>query len=182
MSPQLRNTETHWGTVAITLHWLVVILIIGQLILAGVADDMPNSPAKFDIFVWHKSLGLTVLLLVLARICWRLANPTPALPADTPPRERTLARLSHGLLYALLIAVPISGWIIADTSKIPFKLFFSIPTPDLVAANPGLHEAAEEAHEVLVTVLLVVAGIHLLAALRHHFIKHDDVLRRMLPW
>jgi cytochrome b561 len=97
-------------------------------------------------------------------------------------RERLAAQLSHGLLYALLIAVPASGWVIADTSKIPFRIFFSLPTPDLMAANPELHEAAEEAHEVLVTLLLVIASIHLLAALRHHFIKHNDVLRRMLPW
>ena len=178
----MRNTSTTWGAVAIALHWLLAVLIVGQFVLGDVAHDAPTSPAKFDLFVWHKSLGVTILLLVLARLSWRLANPVPTLPPSLPGLEKRMARLGHGVLYSLMLAVPLSGWVVADASRIPFRLYWSLPTPDFLAADRDVSEAAAEVHEALVMLLAVVVLGHVLAALRHHFIKHNDVLRKMLPW
>lgn len=177
----LRNSEHAWGLVAITLHWLLAALIIGQLALGSAAEEAPVSPAKFELFVWHKSIGVTILVLVAFRLAWRLVNPTPSLPAETPAVERMLARGGHILLYGLMFAVPLSGWIVSDTSRIPFRIFWSVPTPDLMAVDKGISEAAADVHEGLVTFLMIVVLIHALAALRHHFIKRNDVLRQMLP-
>ena len=177
-----RNTSSQWGTVAIGLHWLLAVLIIGQTVLGAAAEDAQVSPEKFDLFVWHKSLGVSILLLVLLRIAWRLTNPPPDLPAGLSSRDWQLARAGHCLLYALMIAVPLSGWVASDSSRIPFRIFCSLPTPDLMAANRDLSELAGEIHELLVIALLLVVAGHVLAALHHHFIRHNDVLRRMLPW
>ena len=177
-----RNTSNNWGTVAIGLHWLLAVLIIGQCLLGGAAEEAPVSPEKFDLFVWHKSLGVTILLLVLARLAWRLGNPVPDLPAAVTRRERQLARAGHWLLYGLMIAVPLSGWVVSDSSRIPFRIFWSVPTPDLLTANKDLSELAGETHEFLVTALLLVVAGHVLAALHHHFIRRNNVLLRMLPW
>lgn len=182
MNVSWRNTTTAWGSVAIALHWLVAALIIGQFVLGDIAADAPVSPAKLDLFVWHKSLGATILLLVFLRLAWRLSNPVPALPQSLSRRERQLARLGHGLLYGLMVAVPISGWVVSDASRIPFRIFWSLPTPDLLASNRELSESAAEVHEALVALLALTVLGHILAALHHHFMKHNDVLLKMLPW
>lgn len=155
-------------------------LIIGQFVLGAMAADMPVSPGKIDLFVWHKSLGVTILLFVIVRIGWRLTNPAPGLPTSIPAHERRLAHVSHGLLYGLMIAVPLSGWVVSDASRIPFRIFWSIPTPDLLPASRETSELAASIHGFLVVLLIVLVGVHVLAALRHHFVKHNDVLLRML--
>jgi len=177
----LKNTRQHWGSLAKWLHWVLALLIIGQGILGKVAEEMERSPAKLDAFVWHKSLGVLILLLVLTRLVWRWANPSPELPASTTRREVWAARISHGLLYTLMILIPVSGWVASDTSRIPLTLFRMFPAPDLMAANHDLHEQAGEIHELLVTGLLVLLIIHVTAALYHHLVRRDTVLRRMLP-
>lgn len=179
--PALRNSENAWGPIAIGLHWLLAILIIGQFVLGVVADEARVSPAKFELFVWHKSFGVTILVLVALRLVWRLANPTPRLPDRIPAIERNLARGGHILLYALMIAVPLSGWVISDTSRIPFRIFWSVPTPDLMQADKGASELAAGIHGALVIMLAIVVLLHAAAALRHHYIGHNDVLARMLP-
>jgi cytochrome b561 len=141
---------------------------------------MKLTPAKLDLFVWHKSIGVTVLLLAVLRLAWRLANPPPALPAATPPWERKFAAAAHWVLYLLLFAVPLSGWWVSDASRVPFKGFFFLPMPDFIATDRALQESAAEVHEVLTMTLLIVVLGHVAAALRHHFLLRDDVLRRML--
>jgi len=178
----LRNSSNSWGPVAVGLHWLLAILIIGQFVLGAVAADMPVSPVKFDLFVWHKSLGVTILLLVILRLIWRLTNPVPRLPTGVPARERRLAHTSHYLLYGFTIIVPLSGWIVSDTSRIPFRIYWSIPTPDLMPASREVSELAANVHGFLVVLMIVIIAVHVLAALRHHFVTHNDVLLRMLPW
>jgi len=177
----LRNSSKAWGLVAIGLHWLLAVLIVGQFVLGAVAADMPVSPVKLDLFVWHKSVGVAILVLVIVRVGWRLANPAPGLPISIPIHERQLAHLSHGLLYSLMIAVPLSGWVVSDASRIPFRIFWSIPTPDLLPAKREVSELAANVHEILVVLMIVLVAVHVLAALRHHFVKRNDVLLRMLP-
>jgi len=177
----LANDEHNWGAAAKTLHWVLAILILGQLALGRLAEDAPVSPRKLDLFVAHKSVGITILLLVGLRIAWRLANAPPR-PLAIGRWERRLAAAGHTLLYGLMLAVPLTGWWVSDTSRIPFKLFWSIPVPDFMAANRQMSELAGEIHEFLTTALLVVVGLHVLAALRHHFVLRNDTLLRMLPF
>ena len=142
---------------------------------------MALSPAKLDTFVWHKSLGVSVLFIVLLRLAWRLFDKPPAAPESVPGRETKLAAIGHCLLYGLMIAVPVSGWWVSDTSRVPFEAYFAIPMPDLMETNRATQETAETVHEFLTNALLALVVIHVLAALRHHFRLRDDVLRRMLP-
>lgn len=180
MTMQFRNSADTWGAVARVFHWLIAALILVQFIIGSIAEDMKLTPAKLDLFVWHKSIGVTVLVLALLRLLWRLGNPPPVAPAGTASWERRLAAAAHWVLYALIFAVPLSGWWVSDASRVPFKAFFSVPMPDFIATDRAVQEAAAEVHEALTMTLLVVVIVHVAAALRHHFLLHDDVLRRML--
>lgn len=178
----LHNTERTWGAAAKSFHWLIAILILGQLGLGTIAEEARVSPLKLDLFVWHKSIGLTILLLVILRVAWRLRNPPPLAPDGMATWEQRLAKVSHGLLYLLMIVVPLTGWWISDTSRIPFRIYWSVPVPDLMAPNRDLMEFAASVHGVLTKVLLVIVVVHILAAFRHHFLLQNDTLLRMLPF
>jgi len=175
----IRNDSQSWGSVARALHWSMAALIAVQLCLGWIGHDMARSPAKVTLMTTHKSLGITLLALVFLRIAWRWTNSTPDLSGQGTRWELLAARASHAGLYLLLLALPISGWISASASAIPWKFWWLAPLPKLVATNPDLQKAAEETHEWLVTVLVVLLAVHVLAALRHHFLKGNDVLRRM---
>lgn len=176
----LRNTRETWGSVARNLHWLMAVLILAQLVLGSVAEEMRVSPTKFELFVWHKSIGISLLLLVVLRLAWRLGNTLPAEPPGIAPWESRLAKLGHAALYLLMFAVPLSGWWISDTSQIPFRWFWMVPLPDLLPADKDMSELAEDVHEALTRALMVVVAVHVLAALRHHFLLRNATLRRML--
>ena len=180
MSVRLRNTVDSWGAAARGLHWLTAALILAQFVIGTIAEEMKLTPAKLDLFIWHKSIGVTILLLAVVRLAWRLASPPPELPDATPEWERKLAGLAHWVLYGLIFAVPLSGWWVSDASRVPFQAFFLVPMPDFIAADRALQEAAAEVHEVMTMALLFVVIVHVGAALRHHFLLRDDVLRRML--
>jgi len=177
----LRNTERAWGAVAKAFHWTVAALMLGQLVLGTIAEEARVSPLKLDLFVWHKSIGVSILLLVILRVAWRLRNPPPAAPDGIAAWETLLAKVSHGLLYLLMIVVPLTGWWISDTSRIPFRLYWMLPVPDLMAPNRDLSEFAADVHGVLTTLLLAIVIVHILAACRHHFLLRNDILSRMLP-
>lgn len=177
---QYRNSVETWGAVARAFHWLVAALVLTQFVIGSIAEEMKLTPAKLDLFVWHKSIGVTVLVLAVLRLAWRLGNPPPAPPAGKRGWERRLASIAHWLLYALIFAVPLSGWWVSDASRVPFKAFFLVPMPDFIATDRTLQEAAAEVHEALTMTLLVVVIVHVGAALRHHLLLRDDVLRRML--
>ena len=177
---QIRNSAETWGAVARGFHWLIAVLILTQFVIGSVAEEMKLTPAKLDLFVWHKSIGVTVLVLALLRLGWRLGNPPPAMPAGTPGWERKLAAIAHWVLYVLIFAVPLSGWWVSDASRVPFKAFFFLPMPNFIATDRAVQETAAEVHEALTMTLLLVVIVHIAAALRHHFLLRDDVLRRML--
>lgn len=175
------NTDSSWGAPARFLHWLIAALIFAQFALGWLAAGWRLSPLKLNLFVWHKSIGMVVLALVLVRLLWRLANPTPALPADTPAWERAAARLSHALLYVIMLAMPLTGWVISSASGIPFRIFWRIPLPAIVAPDKQTAELAALVHFGLGLVLAALLVAHIGAALRHHFVKRNNVLMRMLP-
>lgn len=177
----LRNTVDSWGALAKLFHWIIAALILAQIALGWTAASWRLSPTKLNLFVWHKSIGMLILALVLLRLLWRLANPAPALPEEMPAWERRAAQASHFLLYALALALPLTGWIVNSAAKVPFQIFWTIPLPAIVSPDKGTADLAALAHLALFIALAAVLVAHIGAALRHHFVKHDDVLLRMLP-
>lgn len=177
----LRNDADAWGSPAKLFHWAIAALILAQIVLGVTAASWRLSPTKLNLFFWHKSTGMLILLLVALRLLWRLANRAPALPEGMPAWERAAAQLSHGLLYVLMIALPATGWIVNSASNIPFRIFWLIPLPAIVAPDKATADLVALVHGGLVALLALVLVAHIGAALRHHFVKRNTVLVRMLP-
>jgi cytochrome b561 len=177
-----RNTTRSWGSLSKALHWIIVLLIINQWIIAERADALPNGLAKLQVLAWHKSFGITILMLAAIRLVWRLMNPTPDLTAETKPWERVLAKLSHLLLYALIFAMPLTGWMMSSARNFPVSWFKLFQLPDLVAPGEQTFHQMNDLHHLLFKVLVGVALLHIAGALKHHFYDKNDVLKRMLPF
>jgi cytochrome b561 len=175
-----RSTAERWGGIAKFLHWGTALLVGGLFVLGWVAVNLPVSPTKLSAFFWHKSLGILVLGLTALRLLWRLTEPTPRLP-PLPRWEVWAARASHGVLYLLLIAMPLSGWAIQSASQYPFAVFGWFSLPDLVPPGKESKTIAQGVHLALFWTLAAVLLVHVGAALRHHFLLGNAVLRRMLP-
>jgi cytochrome b561 len=178
----LRNASDSWGAPAKLFHWVMAALIFAQIALGLMAANWHLSPTKLELFFWHKSTGMLILALVALRLLWRLVNPTPELPAGMAAWERAAARLSDLLLYVLMIALPVTGWIVNSASNVPFRIFWLIPLPAIVAPDKPTAEFAALVHGGLFALLALVLVAHIGAALRHHYVKRDTVLTRMLPW
>lgn len=181
-----RNSHANWGAVARSLHWIMAILILANLALGYWADGLPRSPEKLQAFYWHKTIGLTVLWLVALRLLWRLSGRVPPLPPTTPAWQRIAAHTSHFLLYAVMFAMPLSGWIMHSAADSSLALYGRFEVPDIVAATgeraEAIGDAAAVTHYWLFIALCVLIAIHVLGALKHHFINGDSVLRRMAPF
>ena len=177
----LRNTADSWGAPAKLFHWVMAALILAQIALGVMAAGWRVSPTKLELFFWHKSNGMLILALVALRLLWRLANPAPLLPPGMAPWERAAARLSHLLLYVLMVALPMTGWIVNSAANVPFRIFWLIPLPAIVAHDESTADLAAWVHGGLAVLLALVLTAHIGAALRHHFVKRDAVLERMLP-
>jgi cytochrome b561 len=178
---QLRNTPESYGAVAKFLHWGIVVLIIAQYVLAESADELADGPDKLAMLARHKSVGMLVLLLALARIGWKLANRGLPQPVPMPRPQRIAAAAGHGILYLLILALPLSGWVMASAAGHPPGFFGMFEFPSLIGASEELKEVLEEVHETLFNAVVVVAVLHALAAVYHHFWMKDATLRRMLP-
>ena len=178
----LRNTTRSWGTLSKSLHWIIVLLIINQWVIAERADSLPLGPAKLQALAWHKSFGLTILALAVVRLVWRWMNPVPELSTETRPWERRLAALSHLLLYALIFAMPLTGWMMSSAKNFPVSWFNLFQVPDLVAPSETLFRQMRHLHHLLFDALVAVALLHVAGALKHHFVDRNDVLKRMLPF
>jgi cytochrome b561 len=177
-----RNTTRSWGSLSKALHWIIVLLIINQWIIGERADALPNGLAKLQVLAWHKSFGITILMLAAIRLVWRLMNPTPDLTTETKPWERVLAKLSHLLLYALIFAMPLTGWMMSSARNFPVSWFKLFQLPDLVSPGEQTFHQMHDLHHLLFKVLLGVALLHIAGALKHHFYDKNDVLKRMLPF
>ncbi len=177
----LRNTATHYGSVAKGLHWLVALLIIGLLTVGLVMTGMALGPDKLTLYGWHKSFGITVLALVIVRLAWRLANPVPALPDHMARIEKLAAHGTHYVLYAMLFFMPLTGWMMSSAAGFPVSVFGLFQMPDVIGANKETREVLSTLHEIGAWTLIALIAMHALAALFHHFHHKDDVLKRMLP-
>jgi cytochrome b561 len=176
-----RNTPVRYGSVAQTLHWVIVGLLIVQFTLGKIAEDLPNGLDKLVILARHKSFGITILALALLRLAWRFLDRPP--PLQPMPRWQTIAaRVSHAALYTLLFAMPLTGWMMSSASNYPVSWFGFVQLPDLVAPDHALKETLHEVHETLSNILIALASLHLLAVLKHQFLDRDGLIFRMLPW
>lgn len=160
---------------------MLAVMILGMFVLGWIAVNYPMSPVKIKLFAWHKSIGITVLMLALVRMAWRLADLTPALPNHMRPWERRLAHTSHALIYLMMVAMPLSGWVINSAANFPLKLYGLIRLPDIAPADKALQTQAEIVHLSLFWMLAALLVLHIGAALWHHFVQRDEILARMLP-
>lgn len=171
-----------WDGVARALHWSMALLILGMIALGWIAVSYPLSPTKLTLFLWHKSIGLSLLGLVVVRLLWRAATRAPAPPESTSGLERALARSSHAMLYLLMILMPVSGYVVNSTADFSFRFFGWARVPNLIAPNKGWQDAAETVHLTTSWILILLIVVHAAAALRHHFVLKNDVLAGMLPF
>ncbi|HEU4654167.1 MAG TPA: cytochrome b [Steroidobacteraceae bacterium] len=178
---RLSNDSLRYGAISMLFHWIIVVLIIVQFLLANKEHHLPLGPAKIAVLAQHKSIGITILLLALLRLVWRFFGAVPADPPRAPRWQALLAHGTHYLLYVLLFAIPLTGWLMSSARSFSVSWFGLITLPDLIGPNKGTYSFLHETHEFLGNVLLYVAILHALAALKHHFIDRDNVLRRMLP-
>jgi cytochrome b561 len=177
-----RATPTRYGAVAQTFHWLIAALIVTQFVLAYSADDLPLGVHKLALLARHKSFGMTVLMLAVLRLLWRLKNLPPELPSGMTPLERTLARGTHVAFYVLLFAMPLTGWLMSSAKNYSVSWFGLFTWPNLIGKNEAQFDFLRSTHHLLSDALFVIAVLHILAALKHHFWNKDDVLLRMLPF
>lgn len=174
-----------YDPVAMTLHWVIALSIIIMIPLGLYMDDLPVN-VKFDAYIFHKSLGITILGLSLLRLVWRLLNPPPELPAHMNALEKLAARVSHWLFYFLMIAMPLTGWLMVSASKKFPTVYFWVgevpflPLPEAYSGKDAAH-LFNTYHEYLAYGALILLVLHVGAALKHHFIDRDTVLVRMLP-
>lgn len=174
--------QQRYTNIAILFHWLIALMIIGSFIMGLVMTDMPGiSPTKLRYYSWHKWAGVTILGLAALRLLWRLGHAAPPYPATMPGWQKTAANVLHGALYLLMFAVPLSGYFYTLAAGFPVVYFGVIELPVLIGPDPVLKPVLKEVHFWLNMTLAGAVGAHVLAALKHHFIDRDGVIKRMMP-
>ena len=172
----------HYTRTAIALHWIIALLIFTTFPLGVYMHDLPLSPDKLRLYSWHKWIGVTIFLLALVRISWRSSHLPPALPAAMQSWEKFAAQTVHYLLYMLILAIPVSGWLMSSAKGVQTVYLGILPLPDLVSKDKELGDSLKAVHESFNLLLLGLLLAHIGGALKHHFIEHDDILARMLPF
>jgi cytochrome b561 len=173
------TSNLRYTTPAIVLHWLVALLIFVGFPLGIYMSDLPLSPTKLQLYSYHKWIGITVLLLAGLRVVWRLTHRPPPLPDSVVRWQRQASAVVHGLLYVLILAIPLSGWLMSSAKGFPVVWFGVLPLPDLVGKDKALGELLVEVHKTLNFTLLGLVILHVGAALQHHFIERQPFLQRM---
>lgn len=176
-----RNTPNRWGPVSQLLHWAIAALVIAIAAIGLWMGDLPNTPRKIEVYALHKSLGLTLLALVAVRLAWRLYAGAPATLPGQPRWQTRIASLTHLALYALLLVMPLSGWLLNAWGGYPLRWFGLFNLPRVLARNHDLQQLATQVHEAGFWLLLLLVVTHAGAALYHHLFLHDSTLARMLP-
>ena len=171
--------NTTYTPVAKGLHWLMAAMILGLLALGIYMSDLPLSPQKLTLYSWHKWAGVTVFVLVWLRLLWRITHRPPALPETLSPLMRLAAHAGHSALYLLMIAIPLTGWLMSSAKGFQTVWFGVLPIPDLLGRDRELGDLLQQVHKLLNLLLMLTLAGHVAAALWHHFVLKDDTLRRM---
>jgi cytochrome b561 len=176
-----RNSTMAWGWPAILLHWVGAAMIILLLGHGWWMTHFAPRPDRLAHYAWHAALGYDLLALLILRLLWRWMNPVPTLPVDLKPWEQRAATWSHIALYLLMFLCTVVGWALAGTSRGELnKDVFGLPIPFIYTSQDrGMHLLLEDTHKILAYLLAALVAVHMVAALRHHFVKRNDVLRRM---
>lgn len=177
----LRSTDDNYGSMAKFLHWLISILFIGMIIFGFILVNLPKGNTTSFLVGIHKSIGLTVLLIVIFRVIWRFSEVQPLLPITVPIWEKIAAHSVQFFLYIVLFAMPISGWIMSSLSSRPFLFWGWFNAKFPFPKNLTLSNQFFTAHEVIAWLAVGLICLHVGAAVKHHFIEKNNVLKRMLP-
>ncbi len=177
------GSDDAYTPTAIGLHWLIAALMVSGFTLGWVMTSIHGiTPAKLRYVSWHKWIGVTVFALAAVRILWRATHRAPPLPRGMPRWQRAGAHLGHALLYALMIAIPITGYLFSVASNVPVVYLGIVPLPRLIAPDPTLKVIFKTAHLILNYSLAVLVVVHVAAALKHQWVDRDGLLARMLPF
>jgi cytochrome b561/polyisoprenoid-binding protein YceI len=174
--------KNQYSRISQVLHWLIAGLIIGQFILAKLAEraELNDSVVRqLALLANHKSIGMTIFILAMLRLVWRLLNPPPGLPKSMPVWQLSVSAWTHRLMYVLLFFIPLSGWLMSSATAYSVSWFNVFVFPDLVGADKGLAGVLHEAHEISTKLLFIIVVLHVLAAFKHHYIDKDEILLRM---
>ena len=178
--------QPSYGAVAIAFHWLLALALVGSFSVGVYMHGLPFSPARLKLFNWHKWAGITILALSAARLLWRLAHRPPPLPAAVraamPAWQHRAQVATHATLYLLFFIVPLTGWAYSSASGLQVVWFGVLPLPDWVPVDKALADAVlKPLHQTCAFALAALVVLHVAAALKHQFVDHDDVLRRIWP-
>jgi cytochrome b561 len=177
--------DQRYSALAVALHWVLGLALVAMFLMGVYMSDLPFSPWRLKLYNWHKWAGVSVLLLSVLRMAWRLTHRPPALPeavagAMTGWQIRAYHATHHGL-YLLFFAGPLLGWAYSSAAGFPIVLFGQIPLPDLLAPNKALAEMIKPLHALSAFALMGLAGLHIAAALKHQWVDRDGLLLRMMP-
>ena len=176
---------TRYSPVAILLHWVLGLAILGMFGVGVYMTDLPFSPWRLKLYNWHKWAGVTILALSVLRLMWRLTHRPPALPQvvalGMPAWQTRAYHATHHVMYALFFVVPLIGWAYSSAAGFPIVWFGQIPLPDLLPVNKEFAALIKPLHEISAFALVGLAGLHIAAALKHQLIDRDSLLQRMLP-
>ncbi len=182
MQPSSVESPQHYSRTAVALHWLIALLIVFAFSLGLYMHELPLSPSKLKLYSYHKWIGVTVFVLAVLRLLWRLRVPPPSLPKTLGRWSQRAAHATHYGLYLLILIVPLSGWLLSSASGFPTVWFGVVQLPDLIEKSASMAKVFKSVHEILNDSMLMLVLLHVLASLKHHFLDRDTVLRRMFVW
>lgn len=175
----LKNTAEKYGGVAKAFHWSMALIMMGLLLIGLYMVELDRTPFKFELYGWHKSFGIVILAMVIARMAWKFANPKPA-PLETHQKwEKILAKLAHIFLYAGMIGMPLTGWLMSSAGGYPVKVF-GLEIPALMGKDPDFGGLMNKTHRIFSYCLIAAIFLHAAGAFKHHFMDKDVTLKRML--
>lgn len=180
----LANTGRRYGLVAMVLHWAMAVLIVGLLAVGLYMVQLPDmgfDKTKITLIVYHKEFGILALMLFALRLAWRFGNVLPRLVDGLPEWQKVAARFVHLCFYFLMVAVPMTGWLMSSAAGFTVPFFGVFDLPDLVDYNDAHFRMLAEIHKWLAYALIPFIAVHAGAALMHHVIDRDETLRKMLP-
>lgn len=179
---QFKNSETKYGAVTKSFHWVMALLILAMLVIGLTMGGVTPATARIKVYGLHKSLGVLVLALAALRLGWHIISKKPAFVATIKAYEKIAAHAVHGFLYLAMFGMPLSGWFMSSAAGRPVSFFGLFTLPDFIPKNEGLRDTFGTIHEYLGYTLIIAIAAHVGGALKHHFVSKDATLRRMLPF